>query len=300
MAVVASWRAVVPESVRKRLRDKVVRAVAEGVGDALHGLRTDVVELRSELGAARHDLAAVSERTARIEADLAAVRQEVVHGRGEVHGHIDDQARLRRRDLAWEADRRALRSSLDFVEQHLGGTNSCPGKLPTLEAALRAVTVPGMFLEFGVATGGTLRIISAAAEGQPVYGFDSFAGLPERWRPGHDAGLFAMSELPEVDGAELVVGLFADVLPGFLEDHPGQVAFLHLDADLYSSTRTVLEAVGPRLGPGSVVLFDEYFNYPGWQEHEHRAWNEYVEAHDLAFEFLGFAVDDEQVFLRLI
>jgi hypothetical protein len=64
--------------------------------------------------------------------------------------------------------------------------------------------------------------------------------------------------------------------PGFLAENDELVAFLHLDADLYSSTKTVLELVGPRLVAGSVVLFDEYFNYPGWQHGEHRAWHEYV------------------------
>ena len=57
----------------------------------------------------------------------------------------------------------------------------------------------------------------------------------------------------------------------------------------------MLEQVGPRLVPGSVVLFDEYFNYPGWQEHEHRAWREHVERTGLEWTYLGLTMDDEQV-----
>jgi hypothetical protein len=43
------------------------------------------------------------------------------------------------------------------------------------------------------------------------------------------------------------------------------------------------------------VLFDEYFNYPGWQEHEHRAWREHVERTGLEWTYLGLTMDDEQV-----
>jgi hypothetical protein len=78
------------------------------------------------------------------------------------------------------------------------------------------------------------------------------------------------------------------------------VAFLHLDADLYSSTRTVLTALASRLHEGTVILFDEYFNFPGWEEHEHRAWTEFVAEHRLRFDYLAFTADDEQVAVRLM
>ena len=47
--------------------------------------------------------------------------------------------------------------------------------------------------------------------GGEIYGFDSFQGLPEPWLPGMPAGTFAQPDLPEVDGAQLVVGLFENV-----------------------------------------------------------------------------------------
>jgi Macrocin-O-methyltransferase (TylF) len=116
-----------------------------------------------------------------------------------------------------------------------------------------------------------------------VFGVDSFAGLPEAWRTDFDTGTFAVDEPPVVPHAELVVGLFEDTLPGWLADHPEPLAFVHLDADLYSSTATVLELLAGRLVEGSIVVFDEYFSYPGWPEHEHRAWSEFVERTGTAF-----------------
>ena len=57
-------------------------------------------------------------------------------------------------------------------------------------------------------------------------------------------------------------------------EHPGAVAFLHVDCDLYGSTRDAFAHLGERLVPGTVIVFDEYFNYPNWQQHEHRAFEE--------------------------
>ena len=85
----------------------------------------------------------------------------------------------------------------------------------------------------------------------------------------------------------------------FLAEHAGPVSFLHVDCDLYASTRTVLELVGPRLVEGTVIAFDEYYNFSGWQDHEYRAWAEYVEQTDLRFEYLGLTMDDEQVTVRV-
>jgi hypothetical protein len=48
-----------------------------------------------------------------------------------------------------------------------------------------------------------------------------------------------------------------------------------------------------------VICFDEYFNYPGWPEHEYRAWQEYVRHTGLEFEYLGLTMDDEQVSVRI-
>ncbi|MGI5228265.1 ATP-binding cassette domain-containing protein [Actinoallomurus sp. CA-142502] len=175
-----------------------------------------------------------------------------------------------------------------------------PDPRATLEYALSlAAGQDGMALEFGVHTGGTLAVVAEAREGKNVFGFDSFAGLPEDWREGFPAGHFAVDEPPEVLGAELVAGLFEDTLPGFLAEHPEPVAFVHVDADLYSSARTVLTHLGPRLSVGTVIVFDEFFGYPGWREHEYRAWEEFVSASGVRFDYEGFTEGNEQVIVRI-
>lgn len=202
-----------------------------------------------------------------------------------------------RRDLFADKDASAVSESAAFVVDHMPTARSFPHPHDTLRHALGLVDGPGLALEFGVAAGTTLAIIADALgpAGRPVTGFDVFTGLPEDWRTGFAAGEFAQTQLPEVPGARLVAGLFEDTLPDFLAENSDPVAFLHLDADLHSSTATVLRLLGDRLRPGSVIVFDEFFNYPGWQAHEYRAWSEFTEKSGLEFDLVGYTADNEQV-----
>lgn len=237
---------------------------------------------------------------------MEPLRQELLDQQADVLQRLDAlQGRLaraellQRRDLVYAADLAATRSSAAFVAQHMPKAMSFGHPDETLEHALSQVAVDGLTLEFGVAGGHTLGLI-AIARPAPVYGFDSFLGLPDNWRTGFSVGAFAEAAAPRVSGAELVVGMFADTLPEFLSRHPGPVAFLHLDADLYSSTSDVLRALEGRLVPGTVVVFDEYFNYPTWEQHEHRAWLESVQRTGLPFEYLAYTFDNEQVVVRVL
>jgi ABC-2 type transport system ATP-binding protein len=210
------------------------------------------------------------------------------------------RAREEARLAALPAEEAARAEAELFVRDVMPDAPRLPDPRSTLEYALSlAAGQDGMALEFGVHTGGTLTVVAEAREGKNVFGFDSFAGLPEDWREGFPAGHFALDEPPEVPGADLVVGLFEETLPGFLAEHPEPVAFVHIDADLYSSARTVLTHLGPRLSVGTVIVFDEYFGYPGWREHEYRAWEEFVSASGVRFDYEGFTEGNEQVIVRI-
>ena len=83
-------------------------------------------------------------------------------------------------------------------------------------------------------------------------------------------------------------------------EHPGPVSLLHVDGDLYSSAVTVLEHVGPRLVPGSVVVFDEFFNFPGWEQHEFRAWQEHLARTGARVAYEAYTSNGEQVVARVL
>ncbi|MBT2268482.1 TylF/MycF/NovP-related O-methyltransferase [Rhodococcus erythropolis] len=271
------------EQFRSSARTKLQRAVSE------------VVEAADRRNA---------DRTQQILDALALSRDELAEARGDIAGlrtRIDELEFRQRRDLAYAVDLDATASTAEFILEHLRVAETFGHPHDTLRHALGLIEIPGMALEFGVASGTTLRIVAEAfteREGT-VAGFDVFSGLPETWRTGFPAGEFAQESIPEVPGAQLVPGLFEDTLPSFLNDESGPVAFLHLDADLYSSTKTVLDLLGDRLVPGSIVVFDEFFNYPGWQQHEYRAWTEFVTRTGISFEYLGYTVDNEQVIVEI-
>ena len=279
---------------RNSARLKLQRAVAEVVRESDRKARIANENRHDQVLA---ELSATNGELLRVLGELADARGQVAT----VSDRLDELERRTRRDITHALDIRATDESARFVLEHMPTAPVFWHPHETLRHGLELVKVDGLALEFGVAGGTTLRIISEALRptGHDVWGFDVWSGLPEAWRTGFPAGEFAQPAPPAVPGAQLVSGLFEDTLPGFLDDHPGPVAFAHLDADLYSSTRTVLDLIGDRLVPGSVLVFDEYFNYPGWQRHEHRAWSEFVARTGTRFDYLGYTADHEQVVVRL-
>ncbi|WP_235079192.1 class I SAM-dependent methyltransferase [Amycolatopsis orientalis] len=236
---------------------------------------------------------------AELERTRADLRAEIVRQGDRLLDRVVEFEIRSRRDIVYAGDQDAALESNVFARENLIGAKHFGSPKETLEYALSLAPTGGMALEFGVASGNTLRTITAARKATEVYGFDSFDGLPEAWLNGMPAGAFARDDLPDVPGAELVVGLFSDSLPGFLEKHPGPVDFVHVDGDLYSSAKTVLDNVGPRLRVGSIVHFDEFFNFPGWKRHEYRAWTEHVEKTGVEFAYEAYTYNDNQVTVRI-
>ena len=115
-----------------------------------------------------------------------------------------------------------------------------------LEYATR-IASEGVGVEFGVYSGKTLSTIREHFNGS-LFGFDSFKGLPEDWRKGFGKGTFETENIPYIEGANIVVGLFSDTIPNTLKTFEQPITFAHFDADLYSSTIFALEQITPYLG----------------------------------------------------
>jgi hypothetical protein len=152
---------------------------------------------------------------------------------------------------------------------------------PVLRRALE-VAPQGYALEFGVAEGTSLAII---ADKMPVVGFDSFLGLPEEWGP-YPVGARACQP-PNIPNTRLVVGLYADTLPGFDFGEVDPISLVHFDCDLYSSCVTVLDWVGPWLGAGTLICFDEWHGNPWHADHEEKAWHEFASDTGIKWEVIG-------------
>ena len=157
----------------------------------------------------------------------------------------------------------------------------------------------GLILEFGVEHGRTLNYIAQRIGDSKIYGFDSFQGLPEDWVLGNVKGSFKCDTPLVRDNVELVIGTFEETLPGFMEAHPEPISFMHIDCDLYSSTKTVFKYLGGRVVPGTIIMFDEYIGFSSWREHEYKAFQEFIAESGLTYEYLSRLDGGLQVSVRI-
>ena len=195
---------------------------------------------------------------------------------------------------------RARERSLDYIERYMRDATIFADRWDLLSFALSTAAKDGLALECGVADGSSLRHLGA--RGRTLHGFDSFEGLPEAWSGTFErAGKFSRrGALPQVPpNVTLHKGWFDKTLPEFLRAQTGPVTFLHVDCDIYSSTKTVFDHLAPRLAPGAVIVFDEYFNYPNWEYHEFKAFQEFVRDSGFSYRYLGFAQKNGHVAVKL-
>ncbi|HUK06360.1 MAG TPA: class I SAM-dependent methyltransferase [Stellaceae bacterium] len=206
------------------------------------------------------------------------------------------------RYLITDLQLRAKSQSVDYIEAHMRDAMILRDRWGLLLFAAREAPAQGLMLEVGVADGASVSYL-AKRFARDWHGFDSFEGLPEHWS-GTEAskGTFGRGgALPSVPAnVTLHRGWFEDTLPRFLAGVGEQaVAFLHVDCDIYSSTATVFKSLSARLGAGTVVVFDEYFNYWNWQRHEWRAFQEFVRDTGTSYRYLGFSQKNGHVAVRL-
>ena len=202
-------------------------------------------------------------------------------------------------DIKQELTRMATRGSAEYVKKWMKDVRSVDSVMAVHDFAIEQTSIDnGLVLEFGVWAGKTINHI-ASRRNWIVHGFDSFEGLPEFWRDGFDKGLFKVDALPKVrDNVRLHKGWFNDSIPKFIDDlanHRTPIAYLHVDCDLYSSTKTIFEMLGDNIVAGTVIVFDEYFNYDGWEEGEFLAFKEFVEARGITYEYITYNSKHEQV-----
>lgn len=152
-----------------------------------------------------------------------------------------------------------------------------------------------VIVELGVYRGSSITKIANKYTNTTIYGFDSFDGLPESWnRPDGscDKGTFSLhGQLPIVpSNVELIRGWFSDTLPSFvqmLKSQNKKIQMLHIDCDLYSSTKCAFDNLEDVLDNDVYVVFDELFNYPTFEKHEIKALYEFVNRTEYKITWIG-------------
>jgi O-methyltransferase len=157
------------------------------------------------------------------------------------------------------------------------------------------------YFEFGVFEGKSMALWSAlnSHPASRFFGFDSFEGLPETWNRKRSVGSYsAHGKVPASDDArvEFISGWFQKSLPFFLASHePKNPILMNNDSDLYSSTLYALTAMNGLLLPGTIVIFDEFYD----PLHEYRALCDYSAAYMRKFEIIAATGNFTQVAVRI-
>ena len=171
-----------------------------------------------------------------------------------------------------------------------------PGKLEVVhEAAKRveAAHVPGIFLEAGVAMGGSAIVIAKTkARSRELRLYDVFEMLPppaenddskshavykdflagkvtgavDRNYVANASDLLAFTREnmrktgvePDAENIHFIKGLYEDTLR---VEEP--VAFAHIDCDWYDSVKLCIDRLADRVSPGGILLFDDYNSFQG-------------------------------------
>lgn len=128
------------------------------------------------------------------------------------------------------------------------------------------------YIEFGVSHGESIQWwVDHNKHPETTFtGFDSFAGLPEKWQNWGEGSFTTGGKIPIIDDSrcKFVKGFFNSTVPAWVSgrDFPRRTV-LHLDADLYTSTLLALTQLLPKLKPGSILIYDEFAD----PLHEYRA-----------------------------
>jgi hypothetical protein len=128
--------------------------------------------------------------------------------------------------------------------------------------------VGGDLAEVGVFRGQSAKIICLAKGARLLHLFDTFGGLPA---PGSVDTAFTEGEyacsLPTVQqylADEHHVHYYPGLFPETAAPASGRrFSFVHLDVDLYASTRAALEFFYPRLSAGGIIVSHDYVTADG-------------------------------------
>ena len=166
-----------------------------------------------------------------------------------------------------------------------------------------------------------------------VAGFDTFTGLPEAWGDEPVGSYSTGGLLPAVPQSVILIrGLFRNTLPSFLSKQFAKIrrdsysirnnspiiALANIDCDLYGASLDVFNALDesipevpsgwaheklgriPVIRAGSLLCFDEFFMYDGWQYDEARAFFETTGWRRRSFEYMTWSLSSKQVAVKAL
>jgi len=222
--------------------------------------------------------------------------KRIIKSLGEWHGKLITDREF---DLNFQLNIISTQESLKFFQDNMPDALIFSTKNDFREHAISCISEPGLYLEFGVWQGNSVNYLGNKFKDKKIHGFDSFEGVPEPYNGLARYSFSTQGNIPKVRKNVLLhKGWFKDTIPNFLKNNDEKIAFLNIDCDIYSSTKTVFDLIGTRIQKGTIIIFDEFFNYHNWQDGEYKSFMEFVKEKNVKFSYLAVS-NGTQVLVRI-
>ena len=96
--------------------------------------------------------------------------------------------------------------------------------------------------------------------------------------------------MPEVNNNVILIkGWFNNTVENFIKNKNKKVSFIHIDCDIYSSTKCIFDALKNYMDKDCIIIFDELVNYPGFdgEKGELKAFYEFITENKVDYEWIG-------------
>jgi hypothetical protein len=185
---------------------------------------------------------------------------------------------------------RAAISSAEWLHENADRAPTYSRRVEMLEALFPFIPADGDLAEFGVFTGAVTRFVRPRFMDRRYHAFDSWRGVPEAMGLSVAKYSFDLNGvIPELPPETTIhAGWFDETIPKWREQFEAPIAFAYIDCDLYESVKTVLEGLTDRIRPGTILAFDDWYNFPNWEAHSLKASREWAQRHGIKMEPMGF------------
>jgi hypothetical protein len=200
-------------------------------------------------------------------------------------------------------------NAVKFVKKYLTAAKKLRADSEVIRFGSDAVTLNGAFIEIGTIVGKNSNFIAALNPFKKIYTFNFQKGLPTDWkRPDlkFSAGTFAFRNdsynPPLLANVIAYKGNFNEILPTFKKEvlNNTPIALLYVDTMSYEPTKQAFTAFEDNIVPGTIIIFDEFYNYPNAENHEWKVLQEFLQTKKLTAKFLAFNIQHEQVALKIV
>jgi hypothetical protein len=259
---------------------------SEALKLSMSAMASELQSLRAALDKVSMELQAQRQLSAEPGSIIRQILQDIAENRLYVGAALHSAFK----DVRLAAQIRAAISSAEWLHKNADHAPTYSRRVEMLEALFPLIPAEGDLAEFGVFTGAVTRFVRPRFMDRRYHAFDSWRGVPEEMSLSVAKFSFDLNGVvPELPPETTIhAGWFDETIPKWREQFETPLAFAYIDCDLYESVKTVLEGITDRIRPGTILAYDDWYNFTNWEAHSPRATQEWAQRHAIEMEPIGF------------